>query len=53
MIEEGFVLFPFRTLAMISAFVAIFVVSELTKQKCKPSPLIMPHERKQESQKAS
>ncbi|MBM7095347.1 sodium:solute symporter family protein [Bacillus sp. H-16] len=45
MVEDGLVLFPFRTFAMIMAFITIFVVSELTKKKCKPLPLLMPHER--------
>ncbi|WP_173918291.1 sodium:solute symporter family protein [Halobacillus sp. Marseille-Q1614] len=46
MVEDGIVLFPFRTLACISAFVMIFVVSELTKKKCKPQSLILPSEKK-------
>ncbi|WP_156112672.1 sodium:solute symporter family protein [Halobacillus sp. BBL2006] len=41
---DGIVLFPFRTLACIAAFVMIFVVSELTNKKCKPRPLQMPDE---------
>ncbi|UCZ53166.1 sodium:solute symporter family protein [Bacillus shivajii] len=52
MIEDGIVLFPFRTFAMIMAFVTIFVVSELTKSKCKPLPLLMPHERDRNQPKA-
>ncbi len=49
---DGIVLFPFRTLACIAAFVMIFVVSELTKKKCQPQPLLMPEEREEE-EKAS
>ena len=49
---DGIVLFPFRTLACIAAFIMIFVVSELTKKKCQPQPLLMPEEREQE-EKAS
>ncbi|WP_091584728.1 sodium:solute symporter family protein [Alteribacillus bidgolensis] len=45
MVEDGLVLFPFRTLAMIAAFITIFIVSELTKKKCPPKRLLMPHER--------
>lgn len=45
MIEDGLVLFPFRTLAAVSAFAMIFVVSEATKKKSRPKPLLMPHER--------
>ncbi|MFQ3545276.1 sodium:solute symporter family protein [Halobacillus rhizosphaerae] len=42
MTDEGIVLFPFRTLACVAAFVFIFIVSELTQKKCKPQPLVMP-----------
>nr|WP_082235865.1 sodium:solute symporter family protein [Halobacillus massiliensis] len=52
MIEDGIVLFPFRTLACISAFTMIFFVSELTKAKCKPQSLILPSE-KEEKKTAS
>nr|WP_275577006.1 sodium:solute symporter family protein [Thalassobacillus pellis] len=52
MTDEGIVLFPFRTLACISAFIFIFAVSELTKKKCKPRPLKLPSE-KEETAKAS
>lgn len=45
MVEDGMVLFPFRTLAMVAAFITIFVVSELTKKKSAPKPLLMPNER--------
>ncbi|MFB5661781.1 sodium:solute symporter family protein [Alteribacillus sp. HJP-4] len=44
MFEDGLVLFPFRTLAMAAAFITIFIVSELTKKKCPPKRLLMPHE---------
>ncbi|WP_200816534.1 sodium:solute symporter family protein [Halobacillus sp. Marseille-P3879] len=44
---DGIVLFPFRTLACIAAFVFIFIVSELTKNKCKPKPLVLPSEKKE------
>ncbi|MFD1018626.1 sodium:solute symporter family protein [Thalassobacillus hwangdonensis] len=51
MVEDGIVLFPFRTLAAISAFVMIFVVSELTKKKLKPRQLVLPeHKRKEMAQ---
>jgi len=39
MIEDGVVLFPFRTLAMISGLVAIVVVSRLTQRACPPDSL--------------
>ncbi|MDQ0298783.1 hypothetical protein J2S78_001203 [Salibacterium salarium] len=45
MVEDGIVLFPFRTLTMIVAFIVIITVSELTKTKCKPKPLLIPTER--------
>ncbi|ARI79048.1 sodium:solute symporter family protein [Halobacillus mangrovi] len=44
---DGIVLFPFRTLACIAAFVMIYAVSELTNKKCKPQPLQMPEEREE------
>nr|WP_235714775.1 sodium:solute symporter family protein [Halalkalibacter akibai] len=53
MIEDGFVLFPFRTLAMVAAFVGIFVVSELTKKNCKPLRLVMPDEQRKFGEKVS
>jgi solute carrier family 5 (high affinity choline transporter), member 7 len=46
MVEEGVVLFPFRTLASLSAFIMIFIVSELTKTKYPPRRLLLPEERK-------
>ncbi|ENH95819.1 sodium/solute symporter [Gracilibacillus halophilus YIM-C55.5] len=49
MVQDGVVLFPFRTVAAISAFVVLFVVSELTKKKAQPKPLLMPEERNQSS----
>ncbi|WP_022792907.1 sodium:solute symporter family protein [Marinococcus halotolerans] len=45
MIEDGIVLFPFRTVIVIIAFILIFIVSEATKKKAVPKPLLMPHER--------
>lgn len=39
MIEDGVVLFPFRTLAMLSGLATIMIVSRLTSGICKPSPL--------------
>ena len=41
MIEEGVVLFPFRTLAMLSGLVTIVVVSRLTQRWELPKPLVM------------
>lgn len=46
MVEEDVVLFPFRTLASLSAFIMIFIVSELTKTKYPPRRLLLPEERK-------
>jgi len=42
MIEDGAVLFPFRTLAMVSGLVTIMVVSRLTQNSCKPNKLHKP-----------
>lgn len=42
MIEEGVVLFPFRTLAMVSGLLTIILVSRLTKNQCAPTPLKKP-----------
>lgn len=39
MIEEGVVLFPFRTLAMVSGLLTIMAVSRLTKKWCLPTEL--------------
>ncbi|UFJ43323.1 sodium:solute symporter family protein [Brevibacillus humidisoli] len=39
MIEDGVVLFPFRTLAMVSGLITIFIVSYLTRNICPPMPL--------------
>lgn len=39
MIEDGVVLFPFRTLAMLSGLFAIIIVSRLTQQRNPPRPL--------------
>ncbi|QHT45224.1 sodium:solute symporter [Bacillus sp. SB49] len=49
MIEDGIVLFPFRTTACIAAFLMIFIVSELTKKKCAPRSLILPEHKRQEN----
>ncbi|MFD2923719.1 sodium:solute symporter family protein [Halobacillus naozhouensis] len=51
--DGGIVLFPFRTLACVSAFVMIYVVSELTKKTCKPKSLVMPGDKEQAEQKLS
>ncbi|MCS1350697.1 sodium:solute symporter family protein [Mechercharimyces sp. CAU 1602] len=39
MIEDGVVLFPFRTLAMVSSLITIYVVSKLTAKIDPPQPL--------------
>lgn len=39
MLEDGVVLFPFRTLAMVSSLLTIFIVSKLTARICPPLPL--------------
>ena len=39
MIDNGVVLFPFRTLAMVSGLLTIVVVSLLTQRACPPQPL--------------
>ncbi|SFG31728.1 solute carrier family 5 (high affinity choline transporter), member 7 [Halobacillus alkaliphilus] len=39
MIEDGVVLFPFRTLAMVCGLLTIIVVSRLTQKTCPPQPL--------------
>jgi high affinity choline transporter 7 len=41
MIEEGVVLFPFRTLSMLSGLLTIIVVSRLTQKMNPPKPLQM------------
>jgi len=41
MIEDGVVLFPFRTLAMVSGLVSILVVSRLTQQAAPPRGLVI------------
>lgn len=38
MIEDGVVLFPFRTFAMLTSLVTIIIVSYLTRHKCPPMP---------------
>lgn len=40
--EQGIILFPFRTLAMVSGLLTIMVVSRLTSKVCPPTPLKMP-----------
>lgn len=37
--EDGTVLFPFRTLAMLSGLLTIILVSRLTQKQCPPTPL--------------
>ncbi|MEZ4884277.1 MAG: sodium:solute symporter family protein [Chitinophagales bacterium] len=44
MVENGVVLFPFRTLAMVSGLVCIFVVSRLTQKSCPAKELVMEEE---------
>ena len=44
MVEEGVVLFPFRTLAMISGLLSIIVVSRLTAKWSKPRELTLAEE---------
>jgi high affinity choline transporter 7 len=39
MIEDGVVLFPFRTLAMVAGLLTIIIVSRLTQKACPPRPL--------------
>ncbi|MEM8887454.1 MAG: sodium:solute symporter, partial [Bacteroidota bacterium] len=39
MVEDGVVLFPFRTLAMLSGLISILVVSRLTQKQFPPKPL--------------
>ncbi len=39
MIENGVVLFPFRTLAMLSGLLTIIIVSRLTQKACPPTKL--------------
>nr|WP_246258777.1 sodium:solute symporter family protein [Kroppenstedtia pulmonis] len=39
LVEDGEILFPFRTLAMVSSLIAIYVVSKLTAKICPPQPL--------------
>ena len=39
MIEDGIVLFPFRSLAMVSGLMTIFIVSRLTQKQSPPTPL--------------
>ncbi len=39
MIEDGVVLFPFRTFAMVCGLITILVVSRLTQKQCPPMPL--------------
>ncbi|PTX55008.1 high affinity choline transporter 7 [Melghirimyces profundicolus] len=39
MVEDGVVLFPFRTMAMVSSLITIYVVSKLTARICPPTPL--------------
>ncbi|MEC0706917.1 sodium:solute symporter family protein [Bacillus haynesii] len=52
MIEDGTVLFPFRTLAAVTAFMTIFAVSELTQRKCPPKQLVLPQEKQKDDRAA-
>lgn len=45
MIEDGAVLFPFRTLAMVSGLITIMVVSRFTQKVCAPQPLHKPEKK--------
>jgi solute carrier family 5 (high affinity choline transporter), member 7 len=47
MIENGMVLFPFRTLAMLSGLMTIIVVSRMTQSICQPLKLKKPESMKQ------
>ncbi|MEM6726269.1 MAG: sodium:solute symporter, partial [Bacteroidota bacterium] len=42
MVEDGVVLFPFRTFAMVSSVITIWLVSRLTQRLSPPTPLIAP-----------
>lgn len=42
MVENGEVLFPFRTFAMVCSLITIYVVSKLTAKVCPPQPLKNP-----------
>ncbi|MFK7905513.1 MAG: sodium:solute symporter family protein [Chitinophagales bacterium] len=42
MVEDGVVLFPFRTLAMVSGLVSIFIISRLTQKQSPPKALVKP-----------
>lgn len=44
--ESGTVMFPFRTLAMVTGLATIMVVSRLTLARCRPSALVQPPTRK-------
>lgn len=48
MIENGMVLFPFRTLAMLSGLITIIVVSRMTLSICHPLKLKKPESMKQQ-----
>jgi high affinity choline transporter 7 len=43
MVEDGVVLFPFRTFAMLASLVTIFIVSYFTRHTCPPMPLRNPN----------
>lgn len=45
LIEDGIVLFPFRTLSMICGLLTIIIVSRFTESVCPPKPLLMLHEK--------
>ncbi len=44
MIQDGIVMFPFRTLAMVSGLLTIILVSRLTAKQCPPEPLMIMEE---------
>ncbi|WP_311775191.1 sodium:solute symporter family protein [Alkalihalobacillus sp. TS-13] len=50
LVEDGIVLFPFRTLAMVVGFITIFIVSEFTQKASPPQPLLTPDERRRKSE---
>jgi high affinity choline transporter 7 len=47
--EMGMILFPFRTLAMVSGLLTIILISRLTSAVCAPTPLKMPSRENEEA----
>ena len=41
MVEDGMVLFPFRTLSMVLGLITILIVSRLTQERCPPTELVV------------